>query len=56
MSKKIGIIERLKAVNTVKEINKLAKEGETYSEISNKTSRRFTKISKRKIAEIKKKS
>ena len=56
MKKKLGIIETLKAAKTVKQVNELAKKLETYDQVSAKTVRKFTKISKKKRAEIKKKS
>ena len=54
--KKVGIIETLKAATTVKQVNELAKKLETYDQVSAKTVRKFTKVSKKKIAQIKKKS
>ena len=56
MKKQVGIIETLKAATTVKQVNELAKKLETYNQVSAKTVRKFTKISKKKRAEIKKKS
>ena len=56
MKKKLGIIETLKAVKTVKQVNELAKKLETYDQVSAKTVRKFTRVSKKKRAEIKKKS
>ena len=56
MKQKLGIIETLKAVKTVKQVNELAKKLETYDQVSAKTVRKFTRISKKKIAQIKKKS
>ena len=55
MKKQVGIIETLKAAKTVKQVNELAKKLETYDQVSAKTVRKFTKISKKKIAQIKKK-
>ena len=55
MKKQVGIIETLKAATTVKQVNELAKKLETYNQVSAKTVRKFTKISKKKRAEIKKK-
>ena len=52
MKKKVGIIETLKAATTVKQVNELAKKFETYDQVSAKTVRKFTKISKKKRAEI----
>jgi hypothetical protein len=52
--KKLGIIERLKQAKTLVEITKLTKEAESYEHIDSKTVRKFTKISKKKIAQIKK--
>ena len=56
MKKKLGIIETLKAATTVKQVNELAKKLETYDQVSAKTVRKFTKVSKKKIAQIKKKN
>jgi hypothetical protein len=56
MKKKLGIIETLKAAKTVKQVNELAKKLETYDQVSAKTVRKFTKVSKKKIAQIKKKN
>ena len=56
MKKKLGIIETLKAATTVKQVNELAKKLETYDQVSAKTVRKFTRVSKKKRAEIKKKS
>ena len=53
--KQVGIIESLKQAETVKKVNELAKKLETYDQVSAKTVRKFTKISKKKIAQIKKK-
>ena len=55
MKKKLGIIETLKAATSVKQVNELAKKLETYDQVSAKTVRKFTKVSKKKIAQIKKK-
>ena len=55
MKKKLGIIESLKQADTVKKVNELAKKLETYDQASAKTVRKFTKISRKKIAQIKKK-
>jgi len=54
--KKLGIIETLKAAKTVKQVNELTKKLETYDQVSAKTVRKFTRVSKKKRAEIKKKS
>ena len=54
--KKLGIIERLKQAKTIVEVTKLTKEAEDYEHIDPKTLRKFAKISKKKRAEIKKKS
>jgi hypothetical protein len=54
--KKLGIIERLKQAKTIVEVTKLTKEAEDYENIDPKTLRKFAKISKKKRAEIKKKS
>ena len=51
--KKLGIIERLKQAKTIVEVTKLTKEAEDYENIDPKTLRKFTKISKKKRAEIK---
>ena len=53
--KKLGIIERLKQAKTLVEVTKLTEEAENYEHIDPKTVRKFTKISKKKIAQIKKK-
>ena len=52
--KQVGIIESLKQAETVKKVNELAKKLETYDQVSAKTVRKFTKISRKKIAQIKK--
>ncbi len=56
MKKQVGIIETLKAAKTVKQVNELAKKLETYDQVSAKTVRKFTKISRRKKAQLKKKN
>ena len=53
--KQVGIIESLKQAETVKKVNELAKKLETYDQVSAKTVRKFTKVSRKKIAQIKKK-
>ena len=54
--KQVGIIESLKQAETVKKVNELAKKLETYDQVSAKTVRKFTKISRRKKAQLKKKN
>ena len=54
--KQVGIIESLKQAETVKKVNELAKKLDTYDQVSAKTVRKFTKVSRKKIAQIKKKN
>ncbi len=54
--KKLGIIERLKQAKTVKQVNELAMKLDTYDQVSAKTVMKFTKVSRKKIAQIKKKN
>ena len=53
--KKLGIIETLKAAETEKEVVKLTKKISEFDQVSDKTVRKFTRISRRKRAKFRKK-
>ena len=53
--KKLGIIESLKAAKTEKEVAELTNKLTTYDQASDKTVRKFSKIQRRKRAELRKK-
>jgi len=53
--KKLGIIETLKAAETEKEVVKLTKKIAKFEQVSEKTVRKFAKISRRKRAKFRKK-
>jgi len=55
MSKKLGIIETLKAAKTESEVVKLTKKISEFDQVSDKTVRKFTRISRRKRAKFRKK-
>ena len=54
--KKLGIIETLKAAKTEKEVDELTKKISEFDQVSDKTVRKFAKLSRRKRASFKKKS
>ena len=53
--KKLGIIEKLKAAKTEKEVAELTNKLTTYDQASDKTVRKFSKIQRRKRAQLRKK-
>ena len=53
--KKKGIIETLKAAKTESEVVKLTKKISEFDQVSEKTVRKFTRISRRKRAKFRKK-
>ena len=55
MKKKVGIIESLKAAKTEKEVVELTKKLTTYDQASDKTVRKFSKIQRKKRAQLRKK-
>ena len=52
MKKKVGIIESLKAAKTEKEVVSLTKKISKFDQVSDKTVRKFSKISRRKRAKF----
>ena len=50
--KKLGIIETLKAAKTEKEVVELTKKISKFDQVSDKTLRKFSKISRRKRAKF----
>ena len=52
MKKKLGIIETLKAAKTEKEVVSLTKKISKFDQVSDKTVRKFSKISRRKRAKF----
>ena len=50
--KKLGIIETLKAAKTEKEVVELTKKISKFDQVSDKTVRKFSKISRRKRAKF----
>ena len=52
MKKKLGIIETLKAAKTEKEVVSLTKKISEFDQVSDKTVRKFSKISRRKRAKF----
>jgi hypothetical protein len=54
MKKKKGIIETLKAATSEKEVVKLTKKIAGFDQVSDKTVRKFTRISRRKRAKFRK--
>jgi len=52
MKKEIGIIETLKAATSEAEVVKLTKKISEYDQVSDKTVRKFSKISRRKRAKF----
>ena len=55
MKKKVGIIESLKAAKTEKEVVELTKKISEFDQVSDKTVRKFSKIQRRKRAQLRKK-
>jgi len=52
MKKKLGIIETLKAAKTEKEVVSLTKKISKFNQVSDKTVRKFSRISRRKRAKF----
>ena len=52
MKKKLGIIESLKQAKTEKEVVSLTKKISKFNQVSDKTVRKFSKISRRKRAKF----
>ena len=52
MKKKLGIIETLKAAKTEKQVVSLTKKISKFDQVSDKTVRKFSKISRRKRAKF----
>ena len=55
MMKQVGIIESLKAAKTEKEVVELTKKISEFDQVSDKTVRKFSKIQRRKRAQLRKK-
>ena len=55
MMKQVGIIEALKAAKTEKEVVELTKKISEFDQVSDKTVRKFSKIQRRKRAQLRKK-
>ena len=55
MKKQVGIIESLKAAKTEKEVVELTKKISEFDQVSDKTIRKFSKIQRRKRAQLRKK-
>ena len=53
--KKLGIIETLKAAKTEKEVVELTKKISEFDQVSDKTVRKFSKIQRKKRAQLRKK-
>ena len=53
--KKVGIIESLKAAKTEKEVAELTKKISEFDQVSDKTLRKFSKIQRKKRAQLRKK-
>ena len=53
--KKVGIIETLKAAKTEKEVVELTKKISEFDQVSDKTVRKFSKIQRKKRAQLRKK-
>ncbi len=53
--KQVGIIESLKAAKTEKEVVELTKKISEFDQVSDKTVRKFSKIQRRKRAQLRKK-
>ena len=56
MKKKLGIIETLKAAKTEKEVVELTKKISEFDQVSDKTVRKFSKIQRKKRAQLRKKN
>ena len=55
MMKQVGIIEALKAAKTEKEVVELTKKISEFDQVSDKTVRKFSKIQRKKRAQLRKK-
>ena len=55
MKKQVGIIETLKAAKTEKEVAELTKKINEFDQVSDKTLRKFSKIQRKKRAQLRKK-
>ena len=55
MKKKLGIIETLKAAKTEREVVELTKKISEFDQVSDKTVRKFSKIQRKKRAQLRKK-
>ena len=55
MMKQVGIIEKLKRAETEKEVVELTKKISEFDQVSDKTVRKFSKIQRRKRAQLRKK-
>jgi len=53
--KQVGIIETLKAAKTEKEVVELTKKISEFDQVSDKTVRKFSKIQRKKRAQLRKK-
>ena len=56
MKKQVGIIESLKAAKTEKEVVELTKKISEFDQVSDKTVRKFSKIQRKKRAQLRKKN
>ena len=54
--KQVGIIESLKAAKTEKEVAELTKKISEFDQVSDKTVRKFSKIQRKKRAQLRKKN
>ena len=54
--KKLGIIEKLKAAKTEKEVAELTKKISEFDQVSDKTVRKFSKIQRKKRSQLRKKN
>ena len=54
--KQVGIIEALKAAKTEKEVVELTKKISEFDQVSDKTVRKFSKIQRKKRAQLRKKN
>jgi ABC-type Na+ transport system ATPase subunit NatA len=55
MMKQVGIIEKLKRAETEKEVVELTKKISEFDQVSDKTVRKFSKIQRKKRAQLRKK-
>ena len=55
MMKQVGIIESLKAAKTEKEVVELTKKISEFDQVPDKTVRKFSKIQRKKRAQLRKK-